>query len=581
MNAMDTIPEPLPATPHRRRAWAFAGTAAAVLLLLALTPPYLNVNRLQRRIAASMSASLGRPVHLDNVTLHLLPLPGFTLENLVVSEDPDFGDEPVIRANSVEITLRLSSLWRRQVELSSIRFVEPSLNLVRNDQGRWNLQSLLNHAAAASQPAGAPFMRDASPAPGAPFLRGASPAPGAPFMRDASPAHERGTTNANTQPRFPYIEATDARVNVKLGAEKKPFSLTEADFALWLPDPSGWRVRLTGKPARTDQNITDPGILKLEGSLHRADAMAQVPVDLTASWEGAPLGQASRLLAGDDANWRGKLTVNATLNGPLGTAHLTLRIHIEELRRADFVPARTLDLLADCSGTADITSAVVTAPACKLTSQSSPYMLVTAVADTADLSRLTLPEGVTALRIGSAAVPESFLLDAARLFSQRIPTTVTANGKLTGSLALAPQPNAPPFWQGSLVANVGQLPGLPAARTTTPHPDLLLTGTPAGLVLEPIDLLPAGSTPPLLLNGIVTTTGTTLHLTGSATPAELTTLTQSLPPLADGLSQALPELTAAPTRPIHLDLTCTRPWRGPQTCTQTLPAPPTKKKHRR
>jgi AsmA protein len=75
--------------------------AIFVLILLAIVPPLISVNRFQRRIATSISQSLGRPVHLDRVTLNLLPLPGFTLENLVVDEDPAFGFEPIIRANSV------------------------------------------------------------------------------------------------------------------------------------------------------------------------------------------------------------------------------------------------------------------------------------------------------------------------------------------------------------------------------------------------------------------------------------------------------------------------------------------------
>ena len=54
------------------------------LILLALIPPYISVNRYQRRIAASISQSLGRPVHLDDVSLTLLPFPGFTITNLVV-----------------------------------------------------------------------------------------------------------------------------------------------------------------------------------------------------------------------------------------------------------------------------------------------------------------------------------------------------------------------------------------------------------------------------------------------------------------------------------------------------------------
>ena len=139
----------------KRRRLVFVAAALLVLLALVFTPPLLNVSRLRRRIATSMSQSLGRPVHLDSVTLHLLPMPGFTLNNLVVSEDPAFGYEPVIRAQRVEATLRVSSLWRRHVEFSTIRFVEvdgnhPSLNIVRNAQGRWNLQEILVQAAHAN-----------------------------------------------------------------------------------------------------------------------------------------------------------------------------------------------------------------------------------------------------------------------------------------------------------------------------------------------------------------------------------------------------------------------------------------------
>jgi hypothetical protein len=530
--------------PRSHRRWAFAGTAAAVLLILALTPPYLNVNRLQRRIAASMSASLGRPVHLDRVSLHLLPLPGFTLENLVVSEDPAFGDEPVISANTVQITLRPSSLFRRQVELSSIRFVEPSLNLVRNAQGRWNLQSLLMHAAQVNT---APTVQQ-------------KPGPA---------------------PRFPYIEATGARVNVKLGAEKKPFSLTDADFALWLPTPAEWRVRLEAHPARTDENIGDPGVLKLEGGLQRAASMADVPVDLTASWEGAPLGEASRLLSGEDAGWRGKLTVNATLTGKLGAAKLTAKAHIEELRRSDFVPPRSLELLFDCSGTVDVTTAVATTPACKLTSPADKALQVSAVSDSVDLSRLAQPETLVGLRVGSPSLPESWLLDAARLFSQRIPRGVAGAGKLAGSLVLTPgDDGAPPFWHGSLRGDVGLLPGLPAPHTPAPRPGLLLTGAPAGVSLEPLNLMPPGNYPPLLLSGIANRSGYTLRLFGTATPDELKALLQAMPPLADGVPAALPELAGPSGKPMRLDLTCTRLWRAGQTCTQAAPEPVKKKRRR-
>src|ERR1700751_2855539 len=84
----------------------YLAIAALAILLLVLLPPLISVNRYQRRIANSISDSLGRPVHLDRVSLNLLPLPGFILEKLVVDEAPALGSEPVIRANAVRATLR-------------------------------------------------------------------------------------------------------------------------------------------------------------------------------------------------------------------------------------------------------------------------------------------------------------------------------------------------------------------------------------------------------------------------------------------------------------------------------------------
>jgi len=114
--------------PERRRVLTVAGIIL-VLLSLVLLPPLISVNRFRHRITQSVSDSLGRPVHIDNITLNMLPLPGLTLENFVVEDDPAFSAEPVMRANSVRVTLRVSSLWRRRVEFSRISLDDPSLNL--------------------------------------------------------------------------------------------------------------------------------------------------------------------------------------------------------------------------------------------------------------------------------------------------------------------------------------------------------------------------------------------------------------------------------------------------------------------
>jgi AsmA protein len=527
-----------PSRIKRRVLWT--SVTCAVLLLLAFTPPLLNVNRLRRRIAESMSASLGRPVHMDRVTVHLLPVPGFTLENLVVSEDPAFGFEPTIRANTVEATLRPASLWRRQVEFSTIRFIEPSLNLVRNPQGRWNLQSLLVHAANV----------------------------------DTAPTAQR---KAGPEPRFPYIEATGARVNLKLGEEKKPFSLTDADFALWLPTPAQWRVRLEAKPARTDTNISDPGIVRLEGSLQRAPALADVPVDLRASWEAAPLGEASRLLTGSDAEWRGSLIVEATLQGKLGAATLATRLHFEDLRRADFVPAKSLDVQVECNGTLEIMTALVHNPACALVGQK-----LTAVAESVDLTQLSAAGfsrsaalySAPGIRIGSPGIAEAWLLDWAGLFSQRMPPPPPGKGTVRGSLLLAPtSANLVGRWQGQVDGDVANLLSKPSTAAT--HTTFSVITADGSAILAPLNLLPADSPNTLMLTGSATREGYTLRLDGTLTPAQMQTLRAKAPPLSDGIMEAVPDLfNTASTRPIKVDVTCTRTWKGPQTCATQTAEPP-------
>ena len=220
--------------PERSRVLLAGGIVLGVLVMVLLPPFIVSVNRYRRQIASSISASLGRPVHMDSVTLNVLPLPGFTLTKFVVGEDPAFGSEPVIRAETVRVVLRVSSLWRRRVEFSRITLDDPSVNLVHRPDGRWNIEGILLQAS----------------------------------KIEAAPTAQSG---AGPAPRFPYIEATGARVNMKMGLEKMPLALTEAEFALWLPQPQQWRLRLEGKPTRTDTAAADTGTIRLQGTLGGAD----------------------------------------------------------------------------------------------------------------------------------------------------------------------------------------------------------------------------------------------------------------------------------------------------------------------
>jgi hypothetical protein len=547
MDGAEQIQAPLARHAGRRRA-LWVAVAMLVVLVLILTPPLLNVNRLRRRIATSMSESLGRPVHMDRVNLNLLPVPGFTLQNLVVSEDPSFGAEPVIRANSVHATLRASSLWRRQVEFGTIRFEEPSVNLVRRADGRWNIESILLHAA----------------------------------QKDAAPTAQ---TKAGPAPRFPYIEATGARLNVKLGDEKIPFALTEADFALWLPSPQEWHVRLEARPTRTDTSVSDTGILTVEATLQRAARLPDVPVDLTAAWRRAPLGEASRILTGGDAGWRGNVEATLTAHGTLGDAVVNGKLKLSDVRRRDFIPGRTLSSETDCVAHLAVTLAVLREPSCIMPAGASKGVL----AATADEVALTGMHA-SGVRVGMTQVPDAWLLDWARLFSQRIPATLSPQGSVSGSLvrAAAQKPTASRWrsgWEGDLHGTLHlRSPETPADRQSAGSPQgadrpFTIRSTGDGFALTPFTFdLPGKSL--VALSGTINAEKLTLRLSGTATTQELAAFFAAMPPLADGAEQAIPAAVKDAAGPLPIDLTCTRAWGTPQTCVFVGAVPDTEKKPR-
>lgn len=300
-----------PRRPRKRR----RGRAAAVLLVLGLialiAPSFLNLNRFRDRLADSLSATLGREVTVENVGLRLLPRPGFTISGLSIADDPSFGSEPMIRSNAVMASLRLSSIWRGRLEIASLNLSSPSLNLVRDRSGRWNVEALLERAAHI---------------------------PSAPTAK----------SRAEARPRFPYIEAEDGRINLKFEQEKKVYALAETDFGLWLASEDEWNMRLAGRPIRTDANLKNTGTLKAEGSFKRAANLGATPMKIEVTLDEAQLGQLTHLVYGTDRGWRGGVKLTASLNGTPQDFTLSTDARVADFRRYDIARTGGLALQAHC-----------------------------------------------------------------------------------------------------------------------------------------------------------------------------------------------------------------------------------------
>ncbi len=284
----------------------------AVLLAMFLVRP--GAARLQHRIEMSLGDALGRRVEIGGVHLRLLPQPGFDLDNLVVRDDPHFGAEPMLSAQQVTTNLRVLALFHGRLELSSLSLSDPSVNLVRNQAGRWNLEDVLERRA---KTATAPTSQASS----------------------------------KTRPAFPYLEATGGRINFKFNLEKKPIALLEADFSLWQNSENSWTMRLKAQPTRTDMSLSDTGSLRVNGTWQRAGTLRETPVHLQAQWEQAQMGQMTKLVWGQDKGWRGGVTITADIAGSPAALLVKTQIKVDDFRRYDVSSLQNLRLALGCQGT--------------------------------------------------------------------------------------------------------------------------------------------------------------------------------------------------------------------------------------
>jgi hypothetical protein len=543
-SAADTVPGE-GRRKSRSARWITLGALLLLFAIAAVVVPLININRYHRTIAETLSRSLGRPVHLGSVQLQLLPSPGLALTDFVVEEDPKFGAEPLLRAPSVTVTLRASSLWRGRLEVGRIDLDNASVNLVRDARGGWNFGSLLVQAARI---------------------------PNAPTTQRRS----------SSEARFPYIELRDARINFKQGMEKKAFSFLNSDLSIWLAEPDQWQVRFEAQPARTDLDLdlADTGLMTLEGSLNRASALDEIPVKLHAEWNKAPLGQVSRMVFGEDSGWRGVLRAEADVTGDIRDLQMNARFRVDDAHRQEFTPLASLPVDVQCKGDYKRPTDSVDGLTC-LWPVGDGHLLLTGEVRSA----VTRPEPHVLLEINRT--PVTFAVSALGMLRHGLPPSLGATGSINGHFSYAGDGGrTAPALAG--VAAVDSLslgfPGVdrpivfPTLHFVTPAPaaapkhggrgvshhdlrHLPKAHAPVAILLEPAPV-GLGAPNPLVLSGEFTAAGFALHVAGRAELARLAALSQSSGPLGSSLA-GLAAATAGPPAIADLDLALTGPWMTP------------------
>ena len=391
----------MPGRISRRTLWIWIALALIVLALF--VPPFVNVNRYRSRVATSIGNALGRQVTVSNIELKLLPRPGMVLSTFVVADDPSYGAEVMLRAETVTAYLRLTSLWRGRLEIGTLALDNPSLNLVRRGDGHWNLEELVERT---SQVSSAPTAK----------------------------------TRPEARPRFPYIKATAGRINFKLGNVKKSFAFSDADFALWLEAENEWGVRLEARPMRSDVPVSDTGTLRVEGRFQRASGLRNTPLNLAINFTKGQLGQITALIYGRDRGWRGGVTSTAALAGTPASLAVTIDTRVDDFRRYDIALGEALRLSVRCTGTYSSTNDSIRDIQCQ--SPVRPGMLM--------VRGNVLGWSAEAYDLGISAeqIPLDRCVALARHTKKDLPEDLTATGTADGVFTVRRNPGTAPLWAG-------------------------------------------------------------------------------------------------------------------------------------
>jgi hypothetical protein len=259
-----------------RRIFIFAITLFAASFGLSRA---LRTSAARRYLIAHLEASFGRPVEVGRFDFNLLDGARLEANSITISEDPRFGHEYFLRADTLRAGLRWPALLSGRFEFGTLSLARPSLNLVRDGQGRWNIEQWLPPASSNSSRSG--------------------------FV--GPPSVPRSVSTA----RLYRIVVDAGRINFKQGDDKSPLALIGVSGRVDQDSAGRWALDLEAQPMRAGVELQEIGTLRLRGYVAGTSARLQ-PAELSLTWSNVSLADALRLSRESDFGVRGQLSMDVS-----------------------------------------------------------------------------------------------------------------------------------------------------------------------------------------------------------------------------------------------------------------------------
>lgn len=365
-----------------KRLTKWAAIGVGLLLAIGIIAPYLSVDQFAPRIRAALESALGRKVEIGNVHFSLFTGPGFSLDNVVIHEDPAIGMEPIAYVTSLQAVPRITPLFGGRLEFASIRLDDASINVAKtgspSEPRRWNFEPLLN----------------------------------------------RSVIRA-----IPELHVRSGRINFKFGYTKSVFYLINTDLDIAPPSRSGaaWTIEFSGEPARTDRPARGFGLFLARGRWSPAGHL-----DMDVRMEKSEVGEMIALLQGSHAGIHGTVSARVHLAGPLDNINLKGGIEVQDVHRWDLMPPHGQGWPFRLAGRLNLPAQII-----ELESSSSGGEALPLAVRFRCTNYLSQPHWGASLNWNR--FPIGPLMDVARHMGAELPPGLKMDGRLDGVLGFSGQ----------------------------------------------------------------------------------------------------------------------------------------------
>jgi hypothetical protein len=281
--------------PVVRRVAKPALIALVTLVVLGLVAPLISVGSYRAQIQRLLEGALGRRVEFESIHYTLFSGPGFSIDKVTIGEDPKYGIEPSAYVPTLKIRVRLDKLLFGKVQVAGLRLVEPTLNLVKRNDGTWNAIDILDRL-----------------------------------------ARHRSANWGIT----PTVEISDGRLNFKFGSRKTIFYVDDTDIAVYRDSPAKLRIRFAGSPSRTDRGGHGFGSFRGDVNWYLDPPepnSTQLEADVTL--ERSNLSELVTLILGYDIGIHGEIGSHLTIAGPASLLNVAGDLYLEDVHRWDLMPS--------------------------------------------------------------------------------------------------------------------------------------------------------------------------------------------------------------------------------------------------